>query len=268
MDKLRLLIGCAGWAIPSAHACAFPREGTHLERYADRLNAVEINSSFYRSHKAATYARWATAVPDGFQFAVKVPKWITHVSQLTDLPALEHFLDEIRPLGDKLGTLVIQLPPSMPYDREIVSEFFSALHERFEGVAVCEPRHRSWFTRKAEDLLERHRIPRVAAHPSPAPRGGAPGGWTGLAYYRLHGAPRRYYSSYADEFLDTLGKKLLRAVSSAPTWCILDNTAAGAATINALTLMAQLNLSAASGPRRSTGRHRGPVGPSGPAHRA
>jgi uncharacterized protein YecE (DUF72 family) len=59
-------IGTAGWSIPKRHADVFPAAGSHLERYAARLAAVEINSSFYRPHRPATYARWAAAVPDGF----------------------------------------------------------------------------------------------------------------------------------------------------------------------------------------------------------
>ena len=70
-----LRVGCAGWAIPSQHAHAFPAQGTHLERYAQRFTGVEVNSSFYRSHRPTTYARWAASVPDPFQFAVKMPKY-------------------------------------------------------------------------------------------------------------------------------------------------------------------------------------------------
>ena len=71
-------IGTAGWSIPKEHAGAFPVEGSHLERYGAVLDAVEINSSFYRPHRRATYERWAGAVPEHFRFAVKVPRAITH----------------------------------------------------------------------------------------------------------------------------------------------------------------------------------------------
>ena len=71
-------IGCAGWSIPKAHAGAFPAVGTALERYAQVFDCVEINSSFYRSHRPSTYERWAASVPDHFRFSVKMPKQITH----------------------------------------------------------------------------------------------------------------------------------------------------------------------------------------------
>jgi uncharacterized protein YecE (DUF72 family) len=71
-------IGTAAWSIPREHAAPFPVAGSHLERYAAVLNAVEINSSFYRPHRTATYERWAASVPEDFHFAVKIPKAITH----------------------------------------------------------------------------------------------------------------------------------------------------------------------------------------------
>jgi uncharacterized protein YecE (DUF72 family) len=95
-------VGCAGWAIPSQHAHAFPAQGTHLERYAQRFTGVEVNSSFYRSHRPTTYARWAASVPDPFQFAVKMPREITHTRRLVEVTAsLERFLTEVQSLGAK-----------------------------------------------------------------------------------------------------------------------------------------------------------------------
>ena len=78
-------VGYAGWSIPRQYAEHFPEQGAHLERYAQRLTAVEINSSFYRPHRPATYARWAAVVPEAFKFAVKVPKEITHTRRLRDV---------------------------------------------------------------------------------------------------------------------------------------------------------------------------------------
>src|SRR4051812_32051961 len=72
-----LYVGCAGWSVPKEHAGHFPAAGSHLQRYASRFPAVEINSSFYRPHRPATYARWAATVPDRFRFAGKVPREIT-----------------------------------------------------------------------------------------------------------------------------------------------------------------------------------------------
>ena len=81
-EGFSVCIGTAGWGIPSAQAQHFPTAGSHLERYAARFGAVEINSSFYRSHRPQTYAKWAASVPEHFRFAVKVPKSITHQHRL------------------------------------------------------------------------------------------------------------------------------------------------------------------------------------------
>ena len=242
-NRLNVRIGTAGWAMPKAYADRFPSAGSHLERYAQRFGAVEINSSFYRSHQPSTYARWAASVPEGFQFAVKVPKEITHTRRLTltEPVPLDHFLAETSALGAKLGPWLVQLPPSLAFDTVTADAFFAALRERFAGNVACEPRHASWFTSEADALLNEYRIARVAADPALHPLAAQPGGWSGLVYYRLHGSPRTYYSAYALDFLDDLAKKLLRvAASGVPVWCIFDNTASGAATDNALSLKEQL----------------------------
>ncbi|WP_408901606.1 DUF72 domain-containing protein, partial [Pararoseomonas indoligenes] len=75
-------IGTAGWSIPKQHAGEFDADGSHLERYARRLPAVEINSSFYRPHRPATYERWAASTPESFRFSAKVPRTITHDCRL------------------------------------------------------------------------------------------------------------------------------------------------------------------------------------------
>src|SRR5687768_1229808 len=109
-------IGRAAWALPKAHLAAFPAEGTHLQRYAARFSAVEINSSFYRPHRPATYARWAASVPADFRFSVKVPKTITHQHRLAGIDSLlDAFLREVIGLGKKLGCLLVQLPPSLEW---------------------------------------------------------------------------------------------------------------------------------------------------------
>ena len=186
---MTLFIGTAGWSIPKPHAAEFPADGTHLQRYASRFSAVEINSSFYRSHKPATYARWAASVPAGFRFAVKVPRQITHVRKLVaTTEAVDRFLSEVQALGDTLGPLLVQLPPSLGFQDALAGTFFDLVRTRFDGAVVCEPRHASWFTDAANALLERFRIARVAADPAPVPPAAQPGGWSGLVYRRLHGS--------------------------------------------------------------------------------
>jgi uncharacterized protein YecE (DUF72 family) len=203
---------------------------------------VEINSSFYQLHKPATYARWAASVPTEFRFAVKVPREITHVRKLVGTTdTLDRFLSESGALGETLGPLLVQLPPSHRFDETIAGAFFDSFRNRFDGDVVCEPRHATWFTDGADALLVRFRIARVAADPAPVPRAALPGGWPGLIYHRLHGSPRMYYSGYPAEFLDGIANLMRQAPAIAhDDWCIFDNTALGEATRDALDLSRQM----------------------------
>jgi uncharacterized protein YecE (DUF72 family) len=235
-------IGIAGWSIPKQHAPHFPVDGSHLERYAARFSAAEINSSFYRPHRPRTYARWAATVPDEFRFAVKVPREITHRRRLVEVDdLLEPFLAEATQLGDKLGPLLVQLPPSFAFDAS-VGGFFKLLRRHFAGNVICEPRHATWFSDEAERLLMKFRVARVAADPAVVPAAAEPGGWKGLAYFRLHGAPKIYYSAYSAETMAHVLDRMTALAPAGPVWCIFDNTALGEAYANALQLLAKLSI--------------------------
>ena len=218
--------------------------GSHLKRHGAVFNAVEINTSFYRPHRRGTYERWA-AVPEDFRFAVKVPKTITHERRLKGAgDLLDRFLSEVAGLGPKLGPLLVQLPPSLSFQAGIADQFLGDLRSRTDAHIICEPRHASWFTPEVEALLDHLRSASVAADPAPAPGAGEPGGWRGLSYYRLHGSPRIYYSAYSPQDLAAVAAALAaNAAAGLETWCIFDNTAAFAATGDALTArgMAQGN---------------------------
>jgi uncharacterized protein YecE (DUF72 family) len=232
-------IGTAGWAIPRAVADQFPADGSGLQRYASRFDAAEINTTFYRSHRAQTYARWAEMTPAAFQFAVKAPRTITHERRLIEVAdLLDAFLGEARLLGPKLGPLLVQLPPSLAYDSGAAAAFFESLRARHAGPVACEPRHPTWFDAEADALLVSHQIARVAADPARHPAAGLPGGWSGLAYWRLHGSPRMYYSAYGEPALSDLAARLRDGPAEA--WCIFDNTTSGAAASDALGLRAHM----------------------------
>jgi uncharacterized protein YecE (DUF72 family) len=234
-------VGCAGWSLPKEHAGQFPAEGTHLSRYARCLPAVEVNSSFYRPHRPTTYAKWAASVPADFRFAVKVPKEVTHERRLANAEdVLDRFISEVTALGKKLGPLLAQLPPSLAFSAAVAEPFFAALRERFDGDVVLEPRHASWFGVAAEQAVTRFRVARVAADPAVVGLASEPGGWGGLVYYRLHGAPKVYYSAYSAKYLETLSAKLSAAAQSAAVWCVFDNTAEGAATRNAIDVLGRV----------------------------
>jgi uncharacterized protein YecE (DUF72 family) len=239
-------LGTAGWTVPKQHLALFqaPTQGlkqSHLARYASRLRCVEINSSFHRPHRRATWERWAATTPDDFRFAVKLPKTITHTAKLVSTGrALLEFFEAVRGLGEKLGPVLVQLPPKLAFDDGVAQEFFTTLRELHSGGVVLEPRHASWYTGSVDRLLRSFEIARVAADPPKGSKLAAePGGWLSLHYWRLHGAPQTYYSNYEEHSLEAFAERLRLLQDSADedkTWVIFDNTALGHATANALWL--------------------------------
>ncbi len=234
----RIHVGCAGWSIPAEDRNNFGEGESALARYATRFSCVEINSSFHRPHRPATYARWAATVPAGFRFSVKLPKTISHEAGLRGAgPLLDRFLAEAGHLGDRLGALLLQLPPGLAFDARVATTFFAMLRRRTDLPMACEPRHASWFTPAAVDLLQRHAISRVAADPPRHPAGAAPAADIGCAYWRWHGSPRIYYSAYPAPALESLAEQVRQARQPGQVpWVIFDNTAHGRATGNALHL--------------------------------
>jgi uncharacterized protein YecE (DUF72 family) len=234
-----IFVGSAGWNIPRVHKARFAAEGTGLQRYASRLNAAEINSSFYRPHAIGTYERWAAAVPSSFRFSVKIPKTITHERGLIrSREPLERFLGEVAGLGPTLGPLLLQLPPRYAFDARRVGRFLELLRTRHDGPVVCEPRHASWSTDAASKLLVRFRVARVAADPPRVAGFDQPGGWPGIIYYRWHGSPRPYFSPYSIEQVAALAAAL--AAATVDAWCIFDNTGSGSAAGNAIDVRERL----------------------------
>jgi uncharacterized protein YecE (DUF72 family) len=231
-------IGCAGWALPSAMAAFFPASGSHLERYAQVFSAVEINSSFYRPHQAKTYARWAASVPDTFRFSVKIPRTISHELRLRgSKAAVSQFSAEVASLGEKLGCLLVQTPPSLALDRGTARNFFSQLRDATNAAVVCEPRHVTWFSEQGAELMREAGVSCVWADPPPV-AGAAPVSDSDPLYIRLHGSPRIYYSAYEQPFLQAMSRRIIKAqIAHTEVWCIFDNTAAGQAVPNALALM-------------------------------
>jgi uncharacterized protein YecE (DUF72 family) len=232
---MRINVGTAGWTIPRDVADRFPSEGTSLERYASRFPVAEINSSFHRTHRLSTWERWGDSVPDDFRFSVKLPKTITHQAKLAGCEGLiAEFLQQATVLGEKLAILLVQLPPKLELQAETASTFFRDLQSRSKAMIACEPRNASWFTDEAGALLANLKVARVAADPAICEAAARPGGWRELSYWRLHGSPRIYRSSYADRIMSLADA--LNADSAPTRWCIFDNTASSAAAADAMAL--------------------------------
>ena len=238
---MRIYVGTAAWSIPKAYASAFPDAGSHLERYARVLGGVEINTTFYRPHRPSTYARWAASVPEGFRFALKAPRAITHERRLRDVAEpLAAFLAESAALGVKRGPLLFQLPPSLAFEPEAVRAFLALLRGWHPGPVVIEPRHASWFADGPEALLAAHGVARAAADPARVPAAARPGGAPTLLYVRWHGSPEMYKSAYGPERVGPLATALRRRTEVAEAWVVFDNTTFGHATGDALGLLGLL----------------------------
>ena len=238
-------IGTAGWSIPRASTARFDPSGTHLQRYASRFRCVEINSSFYRPHVPATYGRWHDATPPDFRFAVKMPRAITHERALRDArEPLAAFLAEIEGLAEKRGPILVQLPPSLSFDGSVARRFFELVRRTYRGPVVCEPRHATWFSPRVASLLHGFEVSRVAADPPRVPEAAVPGAWSRLAYVRLHGSPRTYWSRYDATYIETLASMLRSLRQAEEVWCVFDNTASGAAVENAWELRERMSAGA------------------------
>ncbi len=230
----RVLIGTAGWGIGPDVRERFGVGATRLERYATRFACVEINSSFYRPHRPATYARWAASVPDGFRFALKVPKEITHARRLVDAIApLDAFLGESAALGDEARrgarAAAAELCVRRGRRRGVLHGVARALRRRARVRAAARDvvHPRGGCRARAASTSRASRRIRPSCRPPPRRADGS-----GFAYHRLHGSPRMYYSAYDARALASLAERL--RASTEPAWCIFDNTAFGAATANAL----------------------------------
>lgn len=256
---MNIRIGTAGWALPAAERALFDEGASNLQRYATRFDCVEINSSFYRRHRPDTWRRWADSVPEDFRFSVKLPKAITHVNRLADCHVLlDEFASDTRGLGEKFAVALVQLPPKLAFDPGVASAFLADLRSRVPARIACEPRHPSWFEADATEVLHREGVARVAADPAIVPDGSRPAGARDLAYWRLHGSPNIYRSSYAPDVLERYSREMRSLMTTADVWCIFDNTASSAATRNALDLRSALASAAGkitpAGTSRSTSR--------------
>jgi uncharacterized protein YecE (DUF72 family) len=227
-------IGIAGWSNPPAHRQERKAKESHLAYYASRFPCVEINSSFYKPHQAATYRRWRDEAPPSFCFSVKMPRSITHEAGLRRSQSeVCRFYDEISNLRPKLKAVLVQLPPALEFNLRLTERFFGSV-PRTRGIAVtCEPRHVSWFSPAADAALSDLNVVRVAADPARCEGAGEPGGIQRTAYFRWHGAPRIYYSEYTDVQLQAFAAQVRRS-RAREVWCIFDNTARHAAWNDAL----------------------------------
>ena len=233
-----IYIGTAGWNLPADFQNFFPKQGSHLERYAQKLNSVEINSSFYKEHEYKTYLRWSESVPEDFRFSVKLSRFFTQETKLCETERLSEVLEGISGLGHKWSVLLVQLPPSLDFEAESAEVFMLSLTQKLKDVSVVwEPRHPSWTNGEALKLLSKYKISKVIADPEPCVLTEAKQAKVEfIRYVRLHGSPQIYKSRYDQRFLNRIKSQINQSINFKPIWCIFDNTTYGFAAKNALEL--------------------------------
>jgi uncharacterized protein YecE (DUF72 family) len=153
-----ILVGTSGWQYRDWRVRFYPRglpQHRWLAHYAGRFATVELNAAFYRLPERGTFAGWRDHTPDDFCMAVKMSRYLTHVRRLRD-PAepVARFLERAGALGDRLGPVLLQLPPTLPADAETLAAVLAQFPAQVR-VAV-EPRHASWWTDEIRRTLERH----------------------------------------------------------------------------------------------------------------
>jgi len=150
-----LIVGTSGWQYRDWKGLFYPRGAAELPYYSAHFATVELNNPFYRLPSRERFEQWASQAPSDFVFAVKMSRFLTHIKRMRD-PAepVARFLRHAAGLGDKLGPVLLQLPPTLPFDREVLHAVLSEF-PRSVKVAV-EPRHESWWSSVARGVLEKH----------------------------------------------------------------------------------------------------------------
>jgi uncharacterized protein YecE (DUF72 family) len=181
-----LVVGTSGFDYKGWRGPFYPRflkSGDRLAFYAEHFATVELNVTFYQMPKAEAFRGWRDAVPDDFRFAVKASRYLTHIRRLEDPQGpVEFLMERAGELGNKLGVVLLQLPPSLEINLERLDQTLRTL--RGAVPVAVEPRHTSWFVPELCDLLQRYDAAFVMADR----RGPITPLWTTASwtYVRLH----------------------------------------------------------------------------------
>jgi uncharacterized protein YecE (DUF72 family) len=236
-------IGCSGWSYRSWVGGLYPQglaSSRWLERYAEVFDTVEVNATFYRLAKPETAASWAEQVPDGFLFAVKGSRYLTHMRRLREIAdGVARFWEPLEPLREagKLGPVLWQLPERFERDDDLLEAALDALPP---ADHCFEFRHPSWFVPAVGELLADRgaslAIGDDARRPLPAAR---PVGQ--LAYLRFHYGSRGRAGNYSASELERWRRRLAAWRARRPVFAYFNNDWRGFAPANARQLRSGLS---------------------------
>ena len=238
----RARIGTSGWEYRHWAGSFYPERQPRdrwLEFYAEFFDTVELNNSFYRLPEAATFAAWARRVPDGFAFAVKASRYLTHVRRLKE-PAepLERFWTRAVRLGDRLGPVLYQLPPRWRPDFERLAAFLDTLpHGRRQALEIRDPR---WYGRQLTMQLADAGVALCLHDMESSAAPAAPVG--PFVYLRFHGSGARYGGRYSSQRLTAWASRITDWVASGlAVWAYFNNDIGGHAVRDADRLRAMVS---------------------------
>jgi uncharacterized protein YecE (DUF72 family) len=239
-------VGTSGFSYKSFVGPLYPPglpQTRWLDHYVTAFNTVELNNTFYNMPKPATVQSWRERAPEGFLYAIKVSRYLTHIRRLRDVAEpLDRVYRLMEGLGPRLGPLLFQLPPTMPRNDVLLDSFLPELSSNF--VHVLEFRHLSWFAPEVIERLDRTGIS-IASVSSPKIK--TPVVAAGrLIYLRFHGEERMFASSYSETELARWSQEALALLRKrkmsrrASLFAYFNNDAEGHAVPNARILAAQL----------------------------
>ncbi|MDT8272474.1 MAG: DUF72 domain-containing protein [Desulfomonilia bacterium] len=232
-------IGTSGWTYDHWRGVFYPEDipkTRWLEFYCRAFSTVEVNATFYRHMKPSTVEKWEQNTPEGFCWSIKANRLITHIKRLRDVhEPLKRFLSSVAPLGEKLGPIIFQLPPSLAFDEGLLMTFLSLIPNHFH--CALEARNRSWVNERAFSCLHQHKVAwcisdTAGRHPCYEEI------TADFVYLRLHGSKKLYASSYTEDELAAWAARIKGWERD--TYAYFDNDFMGYAPNNALKLKALL----------------------------
>jgi uncharacterized protein YecE (DUF72 family) len=235
-------IGCSGFHYKDWKGIFYPEKMPQrqwFEYYSSRFHTLELNVTFYRFPQLPFLHNWYAKSPEHFSFAVKVPRLITHYKQFKDCASLlSDFYGTVRNgLKDKLGPILFQLPPQYQYTEQRLQHIIGQVDGSFDNV--IEFRHISWWNDQVKKALTDKNITFCGiSHPTLPDEVIIN---TRVVYFRFHGVPDLYYSSYPEKELKRVADAIRKSKTAEKVFIYFNNTATGAAIENAATFEGYLH---------------------------
>jgi len=230
----KFFIGTSGWVYSSWDKVFYPEDLPYKEKlkyFSKHFKTAEVNYSFYRLPRPETFKNWKNQVPDDFVFSVKASRYITHIKRLKGAEEpTEKFINNAKNLGQKLGPILFQLPPSFKINLERLEKFLKILPKKYRFT--FEFRHKSWFTKETFDLLKKYKVALCIADSPGYPK--EIRATSSFVYIRMHGSKRLFSSKYTKKELQDLAKLIKKFLKEGKdVYTYFNNDAFGYAVENA-----------------------------------